>query len=112
MALFVIIIFMMTWSHLMIGTVVFGPTPVMVIATVAVDTFDYLNWFARMATGKFPWKLMKKNHEKFDKEIDSGSIWELHQFFNYSLWIFLITISLSLYFRSTDQQIWFVFFGS
>lgn len=89
----------------MIGTIIFGPRPEMVVGTLAVDAFDYLNWITRYFAGKLPLKIVKSDPEKFDKIVDSGLIWKIHQFLNYSLWSFLFSLSLSFYFRS-------IFFGS
>lgn len=97
---------MTTWSHLMIGTIIFGPQPEMVIGTLAVDSFDYLNWITRYFTGRLPLKIVKSNPEKFDRIVDSGFIWEIHQCLNYSLWSFLISLFLSWQFKSIFFSSW------
>lgn len=96
---------MTTWSHLMIGTIIFGPRAEMVAGTLTVDTFDYLNWITRYFTGRLPLKLLKSDPKKFDEIIDSGPIWQLHQFFNYTLWSLAASLYLAFYFHS-------IFFGS
>lgn len=96
---------MTTWSHLMVGTIIFGPKPEMVAGTLVVDTFDYLNWITRYFSGRLPLKIVKSNPQKFDQIVDSGPIWEIHQLLNYSIWSFLISYFLAWQFKS-------IFFGS
>ncbi len=96
----------------MIGTIVFGPRPEMVAGTLVVDTFDYLNWITRYFTGRLPINLLKSDPKKFDQTIDSGIIWELHQFFNYSILSFFGLSVLTAYFYFANNTVGFVFTAS
>ena len=103
---------MTTWSHLIIGTILYGPQPGMVAGTLYVDTFNYLNWVTRFFSGNLPLKLLRTNPEKFDQIVDQGILWQLHQIFNYSLWSLLASLVFAYYFHSIDNVIGFVFFIS
>lgn len=102
---------MWTWTHLMVSTIVVGPSPEMFLGTVLPDSFDYLNWINHFGKRHVNIKLLLNDESKFNKKNNSGIIWEIHMI-SHSFLFTAGTIGLALYSSQTGNTILFNFFTS
>ncbi len=102
---------MWTWSHVMVSTIVFGPSPEMFWGTVLPDTFDYVNWIKNFGKKKVSVKLLLKDQHKFNKKNNEGLVWDIDQAFH-SFICTGVVIGLAVYFLTNNSPGLLVFFGS
>lgn len=102
---------MWTWSHLMVTTIVLGPSPAAYLGAVLPDAFDYLNWINNFGKKKVNTKLLLKDEKKFNKHNNSGALWDIDQIFH-SFTSTGISLYLTYYFYQLGDILLFSFFAA
>ncbi len=103
---------MSIWSHILLNSIIFGPSPTVALGSLVVDTFDYANWIRNFSNKKVSFKLFRKDPQTFDRLTDQGVIWGIHQILNYSVITLVVTTVLAVYFYGSGRTSLFLFCAS